>query len=81
MLFIFGAMRYKIGMDYMSYEEIFTSIDNTPMSFTRSLDFFIEPGYAIIISYLKYIGFESIGLFAIHILLSLYFCHKAILKY
>lgn len=81
LLFLFGALRYKIGMDYESYEEIFDSIDSVPMSISRSLELFIEPGYAIIVSYLKYFGFEKIGLFAIHILLSLYFTHKAILKY
>jgi hypothetical protein len=80
-LFLFGALRYKIGMDYESYEGIFDSIENVPMSFARSLELFIEPGYAIIVSYLKYFGFEKIGLFGIHILLSLYFTHKAILKY
>lgn len=33
------------------------------------------------ISCLKYIGFEKIGIFAIHMLLSMYFTNKAILKY
>ncbi|MGO4819417.1 EpsG family protein [Flavobacterium sp. W22_SRS_FP1] len=80
-LFLFGALRYKIGMDYESYEGIFDSIDNVPMSFARSLELYIEPGYAIIVSYLKYVGFGKIGLFGIHILLSLYFTYKAILKY
>lgn len=81
LLFLFGALRYKIGMDYESYEGIFDSIDNVPISFARSLELYVEPGYSIIISYLKYFGSEKIGLFAIHILLSLYFTHKAILKY
>lgn len=80
-LLIFGVLRFKIGMDYESYEEIFNSISNTPLSLSDMATIYIEPGYGMAISYLKFIGFENIGLFAVHMLLSLYFVNKAILKY
>ncbi|MBC7915286.1 MAG: EpsG family protein [Pyrinomonadaceae bacterium] len=81
LLILFGSLRYKIGMDYESYETIFDSIKRTPISFAESLELYIEPGYAIILSWLKYIGFGNVGLFALHMILSLYFVHKAILQY
>ncbi|MEO6176096.1 MAG: EpsG family protein [Flavobacterium circumlabens] len=80
-LLLFGVLRYKIGMDYDSYEEIFDSIKSEPLSLSDVSDIYIEPGYGIAISYLKFIGFGNIGLFAVHMILSLYFIHKAIIKY
>lgn len=80
-LLVFGVLRYKIGMDYESYEEIFDSIFNRPMSMSEIADIYIEPGYGIAMSCFKYIGLDKIGLFAVHMIISLYFTNKAILKY
>ncbi|MBC6110546.1 EpsG family protein [Pedobacter fastidiosus] len=81
LLLLFGALRYKIGMDYESYEDIFNLFTGKALSLKGVSDLYLEPGYAIILSYLKYIGFGNIGIFAIHMALSLYFFHKAILRY
>ena len=80
-LILFGSLRYKVGMDYESYESIFDSIDNKPMSMSDAASFYLEPGYVMIISCLKYIGFDNIGLFALQMILSVYFVNKAIMKY
>lgn len=80
-LFLFGSLRYKIGMDYVSYENLFDSIDNVPLSYAKALTFFVEPGYAILISYIQFLGFDKILVFAIHLLISLYFTNKSIAKY
>lgn len=80
-LVIFGAVRYEIGMDYKSYEEIFETIGSTPRFFGNLDGIFVEPGYAIIISWLQYLGVGSIGLFAIHMVLSCTVTYLAILKY
>jgi hypothetical protein len=80
-LVVFGSVRYNIGMDYENYSTIFDSFGNKPLSYQDSLKFYIEPGYAIIISYLKYFGFTNDLLFAAHILLSLYFVNNGIKKY
>jgi hypothetical protein len=80
-LCLFAALRYKIGMDYESYEELFNSAGNIPLTINQALDMFIEPGYIIIISYIKYFGINNLGVFAIHAILSIYFLNKAILKY
>lgn len=68
-------------MDYESYEEIFDSIANLPMSFNEVLLLHIEPGYGMIISVFKAVGFDKLLLFTFHMVLSLYFVSKAIMKY
>ncbi len=78
---LFGSLRYKIGMDYESYESIFSAIGNEPFNLDLKGEAFVEPGYAFLISSLKYIGFGSVGLFALHMIISLYFIQKAIVKY
>lgn len=80
-LFLFGALRYKIGMDYESYEMIFDSIKSSPMSLKEVLEMYIEPGYGILISYFKYFGFEKTAYFALLMFISLYYTQKGILKY
>ncbi|MGE6220120.1 EpsG family protein [Nubsella zeaxanthinifaciens] len=81
-LAIFGSLRYKIGMDYESYENIFNSISDDPTSiFNASGEVYVEPGYALVISCLKSIGLNNIGIFAFHILITLIFFYKAIIKY
>jgi hypothetical protein len=80
-LFIFGSIRYEIGMDYISYSELFNEIIPNFEFNLRITDTFSEPGYVFIIKILKYFGFNNVGLFAIHIFISLYFVNKAILKY
>lgn len=78
----FGSLRYKIGMDYESYENIFNSISSNPVNiFNSNGDVYVEPGYALIISCLKNIGFNNIGIFALHIIVTLIFFHKAIIRY
>lgn len=80
-LIVFGSIRYNIGMDYESYSKIFDSFGNLPLTYQESLRFYIEPGYAIIISNLKYFGLTNDLLFALHIFLSLFFVYKGIKKY
>lgn len=80
-LMVFGAIRYEIGMDYKSYEEIFDTIGSTPRFFGSLDGVFVEPGYAIVISWLKYLGVDNIGLFAIHMALSVVVTYLAIIKY
>jgi hypothetical protein len=80
-LILFGALRYEIGMDYKSYEEIFDTIGSTPRFFDDLDGIFVEPGYAIIISWLKYLGVDNVGLFALHMTLSVIITYLAILKY
>lgn len=80
-LILFGSIRYNIGMDYESYTTIFDTIGNSPLTFSESTNFYVEPGYALLISNLKYIGFSNIHLFSLHILLSIYFVDKGLKKY
>lgn len=80
-LVIFGSIRFEIGMDYNSYTELFNEIiPNFDLSL-RVTDTFSEPGYVFLIKILKLLGFGNIGLFAIHIIASLFFVNKAILRY
>ena len=80
-LLFFGSIRFEIGMDYNSYSELFNEIlPNFELSL-RVTDTFSEPGYVFLIKIFKYVGFNNIALFALHILISLFFVHKAIVKY
>lgn len=80
-LLIFGSIRFEIGMDYNSYTELFNEIIPDFDLSLRITDTFSEPGYVFFIKLFKLVGFGNIGLFAIHIIVSLFFVNKAILKY
>lgn len=80
-LLVFGSIRFEIGMDYLSYTELFNEIIPDFDLGLRITDTFSEPGYVYFIKLLKYIGFGNIGIFALHIIISLIFINKAILKY
>ena len=81
LLMFFGSVRFEIGMDYNSYTELFNEIVPDFDLSLRVTDTFSEPGYVFFIKLLKFIGFGNIGLFALHIIVSLFFVNKAILKY
>ncbi|MDQ0243675.1 hypothetical protein J2S09_001220 [Bacillus fengqiuensis] len=71
---IFSGIRYGIGRDYYTYLNIFRGLQTLN-------DFeYLEPGFRLIISLIKRLGFPDISLFFIFAFISLFFLFKGINK-
>lgn len=72
LLSIIAGIRYGIGTDYYTYLTIFQGIDDFD-------DYqYLEPGFRLIITFVKNLGFSELSLFFIFALITLVFLFKGI---
>lgn len=70
-LIFFGGVRYEVGADYNTYEEIYFFAETTS----------VEYGYLLLCIYFRLLGFGPQIMFLFSIIVTLYIIYKAILFY